>query len=126
VYHQRLNDDFSRKQNSDRGKKVKNQAAMRFWTALEHKAEPVLLHDVALNSLKYWNGGENWMDNSPWGREVSKAANEAYEFACPHSTPRQLRAYAAGLAVLHGKEHPKTGGRDANAGDDDAPEGDGE
>lgn len=123
TYHLRLGDDFTKKQNAERGRKVKNQAALRFWTALEHKAEPVLLHDVALNSPKYWNGGRNWMSKSPWGREVSKAANEAYEFACPHSTPRQLRAYAAGLAVLHGEDHPKHEGRDANAGDDDATEG---
>lgn len=125
VYHQRLNDDFSRKQNSDRGKKVKNQAAMRFWTTLEQRAEPVLLRDVALNSGEYWRAEGNWMALSPWGREVSKAAHDAYDFACPHSTPRQLRAYAAGLAVLTGVDRPKSAstleaddGNDATEGDE--------
>jgi CRISPR system Cascade subunit CasA len=100
VYHQRLNDDFSRKQNSDRGKKVKNQAAMRFWTTLEQHAERVLLYDVALHSDRYWSNNAHWMARSPWGREVWKAAHDAYDLTCPHSTPRQLRAYVAGLAAL--------------------------
>jgi CRISPR type I-E-associated protein CasA/Cse1 len=124
VYHQRLNDDFSRKQNSGRGKKVKNHAAMRFWTTLEQHAEQVLLRDVALNSSKYRPAERNWMALSPWGGEVQKAANDAYEFACPHSTPRQLRAYAAGLTELYkAKARPDT--TEAKADDDnDSTKGD--
>jgi CRISPR system Cascade subunit CasA len=119
VYHQRLNDDFSRKQNSGRGKKVKNHAAMRFWTTLEQRAEPVLLHDVALNSSKYWRAEGDWMARSPWGWEVWKAAHDAYDFACPHGSPRQLRAYAAGLAVLTGVNRAKSASTaEADAGND--------
>jgi hypothetical protein len=83
-----------------KGNKVKSHAAMRYWTSLEQLAEPLLLHKVAIHSDLYWSNNANWMNNSPWGREVWKAAHDAYEFACPHGTPRQLRAYAAGLAVL--------------------------
>jgi hypothetical protein len=43
----------------------------------------------------------------PWRDEVRKAAHDAYEFACPHGTPRQLRAYAAGLAVLRSEKQAK-------------------
>jgi len=125
IYHLRLADDFSKKQNSARGKKVQNQAAMRFWTALEQRAEPVLLRDVAMNSGKYWRAEGNWMALSPWGREVWKAAHDAYDFACPHSTPRQLRAYAAGLAALRGEKRVKSAptaevddGNDSTEGDE--------
>jgi hypothetical protein len=124
IYHLRLADDFSKKQNSARGKKVQNQAAMRFWTTLEQRAEQVLLRDVALNSGKYWRTEGNWMALSPWGREVWKAAHDAYDFACPRSTPRQLRAYAAGLAVLTGANRAKSASTaEADDGNDSA-EGD--
>ncbi len=123
TYHLRLADDFTKKQNAKHSRKLKNQAASRFWTALEHRAEPVLLHDVALNSAKYWRRTVDWMDKSPWGREVSKAANEAYEFACPHTTPRQLRAYADGLAVLRGEERARSAPEVKGADDKGSTEG---
>lgn len=116
VYHESLRDSF--KQNADRGKKVKNQAAMRYWTALEQQAEPVLLHDVAVDSGKYWKADSDWMGKSPWGHEVRKAAHDAYEFSCPRGTPRQLRAYAAGLAALRGDDKPRSPAR-KQADDDD-------
>jgi CRISPR system Cascade subunit CasA len=124
VYHQQFNDDIARKQNAERGKRVKNQAAMRYWTTLEPPAERVLLHDVAVNSDKYCTNDKDWMAKSPWGREVWKAAHDAYDFACPHGTPRQLRAYAAGLAVLRGESRKKSAA-DREADDtNDSTEGD--
>lgn len=108
VYHRRFGDDLKKKQNAERGKRLKNQAAIRYWTALEQAAESVLLRDVAVNSDKYWSNDKNWMAKSPWGREVWKATHDAYEFACPHSTPRQLRAYAAGLAALRREDRAKS------------------
>lgn len=117
AYHAKLAD-------AERGKKVKNQAAMRFWTSLEQQAERVLLHDVALHSDRYWSNDAHWMARSPWGKEVIRAAHDAYERACPHSTPRQLRAYAAGLAELRrenrGKSAPAPEADDGN----DSAEGD--
>jgi CRISPR system Cascade subunit CasA len=108
VYHEALKDSF--KQNPDRGKKIRNLAVTRYWSALEQRAERVLLHDVALNSSKYWSSEGDWMSKSPWGDEVRKAAHDAYDFACPHSTPRQLRAYAAGLAALRIDKRSKLAG----------------
>ena len=112
AYHLRLADDLSKKQNSERRGKVLNQAAMRYWTALEQLAEPVLLHDVAVHSDRYWSNDRNWITKSPWAREVWKAAHDAYEFSCPHGTPRQLRAYANGLAVLRRDDRPKSAAPD--------------
>jgi CRISPR system Cascade subunit CasA len=121
VYHEWLKDSF--KQNADRGKKVKNQTAMWYWTALEQQAQWVLLYDVALKSGKYWSATGDWMAKSPWGREVWKAAHDAYDFACPHSTPRQLRAYAAGLAALRGEERAKSASAVEADDDNDSTEG---
>lgn len=117
AYHAKLAD-------AERGKRARNQAAMRYWTALEQVAEPVLLNDVAVHSNRYWSENPGWMVKSPWGLEVWKAAHDAYEFACPHSTPRQFRAYAAGLAVLRRKDRPKTTSSDA--AEDDEPNDGGE
>ena len=118
AYHAKLAD-------AERGKKVKNKVAMRYWTALEHRAEPVLLHDVAVRSDRYWSNDAHWMARSPWGNEVIRAAHDAYNFACPHGTPRQLRAYAAGLAVLTGENRRKSAstieaddGKDSTEGDE--------
>jgi hypothetical protein len=35
-----------------------------------------------------------------WGKAVWSAIRAAYEHACPHETPRQIRAYALGLKAL--------------------------
>jgi CRISPR system Cascade subunit CasA len=102
VYHESLRDSF--KQNVDRGKKVKNQVAMRYWTALEQRADLVLLHQVALGESYSCDGDQM----KPWRDEVQKAVHDAYEFACPHGTPRQLRAYAAGLAALRSEKKAKS------------------
>ncbi len=112
AYHLRLADDLSKKQNSERRGRIMNRAGTSYWTALEQLAESVLLHDVAVRSERYWSNDVNWINKSPWGREVCKAAHDAYEFSCPHGTPRQLRAYAAGLAVLRREDRPKSTARD--------------
>jgi len=116
TYHARLAD-------TKRGKSARNQAVLRYWTALEQRAELVLLHDVALHSDRYWSNEGNWMARSPWGREVWKAAHDAYEFACPHGTPRQLWAYAVGLAVLRREERVKTAAEDEAADETELTEG---
>ena len=97
-----------------------NAAATRFWTALEQKAESVLLRDVAVSSGKYWSGDGNWLARSPWGKEVFRAAKDAYDFACPHETSRQLRAYAAGLRVLFREKSSAVEAAKDDTGDDDS------
>jgi CRISPR system Cascade subunit CasA len=109
---------------ADLGNKVKNQAAMRYWTALEQVAGPVLLYDVALHSEKYFRNARGWIEKSPWGGEVKKAAADSYNSACPHGTPRQLRAYAAGLAALSGEVRRKSASTVEMDSDNDSSEGD--
>jgi hypothetical protein len=91
---------------------------MRYWTALEQAAEPVLLYDLALHSENYFSHAWDWIGRSPWGSEVKKAAADAYNFACPHGAPRQLRAYAAGLAELAPEKRRISRSGDEAAGDD--------
>jgi CRISPR system Cascade subunit CasA len=118
VYHRKLGEDFRRKEKADRGRKVKNEAATRYWTALEQAAEPVLLYDLALHSENYFSHAWDWIERSPWGSEVKKAAADAYNFACPHGAPRQLRAYAAGLVELAPEKRRISRSDDEAAGDD--------
>ena len=122
AYHLRLADDFSKKQNAIRGKKVKAHAATRYWTALEQKAEPVLLREVALNPGKYCEDERGWLARCPWGKEVFRAAKDAYDFSCPHETPRQVRAYAAGLSVLFREENDDAQANGHDTDDDGASE----
>ncbi len=42
-----------------------------------------------------------------WRQTVEKAMREAYAFACPHTTPRQIQAYAHGLRFLRLKNKDK-------------------
>jgi hypothetical protein len=37
---------------------------------------------------------------SKWGARSKEAAYAAFEFACPHQTPRQIEAYTIGLQQL--------------------------
>lgn len=113
--------NLSKKQNSERSGKIMNKAATRYWTALEQSAEPLLLHAVAVHSEGFQPDDDNWMAKSLWGREVCKAAHDAYEFTCPHGTPRQLRAYAAGLKRLRSEHRPKPTA--ADKADDDSNDG---
>jgi CRISPR system Cascade subunit CasA len=99
----------------DKKAAIQAHAAARYWTALEQKAEPVLLHAVAVGQEGFDADDPLWMSKSPWGIEVKRAALDAYEFACPHATPKQLRAYAAGLTALFGetKRPPSSEAHDA-------------
>jgi hypothetical protein len=45
-------------------------------------------------------GLKNEWQRTAWGQSAWRAAREAYERACPHQTPRQIRAYALGLGTF--------------------------
>jgi len=64
-----------------------------FWTAIEQHV-PTLLK-LADNPEE---AGD--LKVSEWGKRVKEAAHAAFEFACPHQTPRQIQAYAIGLQQL--------------------------
>ncbi len=66
-----------------------------FWTSLE-----VNCHILAANAVS--------ADMTLWHGLLSRAARAAYELACPHETPRQLKAYSLGLSVLFKPVEPGT------------------
>lgn len=73
------------------------KAAAQFWTDIE-QAVPQLLA-VAVNPAQL--GAKNEWHKTDWNKAISSAMRAAYEHACPHDTPRQMRAYALGLNTLH-------------------------
>jgi hypothetical protein len=69
------------------------RARHHFWTAIEQHV-PILLKLAD----KPEEAGD--LKASEWGKRVKEAAHAAFEFACPHQTPRQIQAYAIGLQQL--------------------------
>jgi CRISPR system Cascade subunit CasA len=96
VYHKELGDNLERPEMKDRRRHIRGNAAAQFWTDIEN-AVPRLMEIAAAPKdlgLKFeWH-------KTAWGQSVWRAARESYERACPHETPRQIRAYALGLNTL--------------------------
>lgn len=70
-----------------------DRARQHFWTAIEQHV-PVLLNIAD----KPEEAGD--LKASEWGSRVKGAAHAAFEFACPHQTPRQIQAYSIGRQQL--------------------------
>jgi CRISPR system Cascade subunit CasA len=106
TYHRELGDNLDRGELRDRRDQIQKKATAQFWTDIE-QAVPRLL-DVAANPQQL--GMKNEWHKTDWGKTVWRAARAAYESACPHDTPRQMRAYALGLNALHFKPKDKEEG----------------
>ncbi|MCK4547408.1 MAG: type I-E CRISPR-associated protein Cse1/CasA [Candidatus Eisenbacteria sp.] len=79
TYRHALNADYSGDLRS---------AATHYWSTLDaHRG-------MLLNLV---NEGA---DLGPWQQQVWRSMQDAYAFACPHETPRQIQAYAAGQQRL--------------------------
>ncbi|MCS7049187.1 MAG: type I-E CRISPR-associated protein Cse1/CasA [Verrucomicrobiae bacterium] len=96
AYHRELADNLDRAELRDRRQQIQDKATAQFWTDIE-QAVPQLL-DIATHPVRL---GNNEWHKTDWGKTVWAAARAAYEHACPHDTPRQMRAYALGLNTLH-------------------------
>jgi len=96
VYHKELGDSLDRPEMRNRRQQIQNHAAAQFWTDVE-SAVPHLL-EVAANPGSLGLNAE-W-HKTAWGRSVWRAALDAYERACPHDTPRKIKAYALGQRAL--------------------------
>lgn len=83
-----------------RGVKVKQKATAHYWTAIEQQVPLLLIIVKNPALLDPENSGKEHWHGTEWGRVLARAARDAYELACPHDTPRQMRAYCAGLNVL--------------------------
>lgn len=58
-----------------------------YWTRLEMQVDRLLSASVR-------------QDLTDWILAIQQAKRQAYDIACPHGTPRQLKAYSLGLNVL--------------------------
>jgi CRISPR system Cascade subunit CasA len=96
VYHKELGDNLDRPETKSRRQQIRSSAAAQFWTDIE-SAVPRLLEVAATPESLGLN--REW-HKTVWGQSVWRAARAAYERACPHETPRQIRAYALGLKAL--------------------------
>lgn len=70
-----------------------DRARHYFWTVIEQHV-PLLL----TLADKPEEAGD--LKVSEWGKRAKEVAHAAFEFACPHQTPRQIHAYAIGLQQL--------------------------
>src|SRR5262249_55106400 len=96
VYHKELGDKLDRPEMKTRRQQIQSNAGARFWTDVE-QAVPHLL-EIAEKPEKLGPPPE-W-HRTDWGKAGSSAMRAAIEHACPHETPRQIRAYALGLKTL--------------------------
>ncbi len=105
-YHKLLNDELEKREFRQRGDKVKSKGAAHFWTAVEQQV-PDLLAVTENPEALYPDSatGACWA-TTPWGRALARHARAAYDLACPHETPRHMKAYIEGLKFLH-PSHPK-------------------
>jgi CRISPR system Cascade subunit CasA len=96
MYHNQLGDKLDRPEMKNRRQQIQSKAVAQYWTDVE-QALPYLL-GIAENRGKLGQPAE-WY-KTDWGKAVWSAMRTAYERACPHETPRQMRAYALGSRTL--------------------------
>ncbi|MBN2450794.1 MAG: type I-E CRISPR-associated protein Cse1/CasA [Lentisphaeria bacterium] len=99
AYRREQKDELERDQ-WKRGNRVKQMAAMHFWTAAEHHLSDLLAVVENPDLLCASREAEPSWSGTVWGHALAAAARDAYNLACPHGTPRQMKAYVLGLKVL--------------------------
>ena len=106
--HRELHDELDKAEFRKRGNVIKQKAASHYWTSIEQKV-PLLL--ALLDNPAFLQpdstAKEQW-GVTDWGQSLARAARTAYELACPHETPRQLKAYSLGLNALFKPVEPET------------------
>jgi len=99
AYHRESGDNLDRAEQKRRRQQIQNKATAQYWTDVE-QAVPRLLGFA--ESVAELGQPAEW-HKTDWGKAVWASARAAYDLACPHSTPRQMRAHAVGLITLHPK-----------------------
>jgi CRISPR system Cascade subunit CasA len=102
VYHKEVGDNVDRPEMKSRRQQIQSNAAAQFWTDIEHAVPRLLEVATAPETL----GTKSEWNKTAWGQSVWRFARAAYEHACPHETPRQIRAYALGLKALSAAPAP--------------------
>jgi len=80
----------------DRAKRIKAKSAFYFWTTVQNGVS--LLLDLVKDPSPLGTGYH--FHTSKWGHFVQENAKAAYTLGCPHSTSRQIEAFAVGENVL--------------------------
>jgi len=91
TYFKELGDDIGRPDARKRKRQIQRKSAAQFWTDVER--------EVGLLLAAVEQPAASWGETD-WGRAVRRAARQALDAACPHDTPRQMRAYALALQTL--------------------------
>ncbi|MCX6543021.1 MAG: type I-E CRISPR-associated protein Cse1/CasA [Acidobacteria bacterium] len=100
AFHRECNDDLDQAEFRKRGNLVKRKAASHYWTAVEQRVSSLLAlveDPAALYSES--SAKANWT-NTNWGKALAGNAVGAFQIACSHETPRQLKAYSLGMSAL--------------------------
>jgi hypothetical protein len=89
-YRRLLKDEIELGESRKRGMKLKQKAALHYWTAAENDSSKLLalVKDFRPEVQEEWNAS------------LFRTALEAYDLACPHETPRQMKAFVLGRGVL--------------------------
>jgi len=82
------------KEFSKRIQPVLAKVELQYWSLLDNQYQTLI--EIASDNSRGLNSG--------WSQIVTAAMREAYVFACPHKSPRQIQAYAQGLRGLHLKK----------------------
>ena len=77
---------------SDRAKQIKAKSALHFWTSVQNGVS--LLLDLVKDPSPLGMGYH--FHSSKWGHFIQENVKAAYTLGCPHSTSRQIEAFAAG------------------------------
>ncbi len=96
AYHKELGDNLDRPEMKNRRQQIQSNAAVQFWTEIESAVPHLIEVSAAPETL----GMKAEWRKTAWGQSVKRASRAAYEYACPHETPRQMRAYALGSNAL--------------------------
>lgn len=94
-----------------RGVRVKQKASVHYWTAIEQQVSLLLAVVDHPEPLRPEGATKDQWGATEWGKALAHAARDAYELACPHETPRQMKAYAMGLSALF-KPEPEDNSKD--------------
>ncbi|OGV64080.1 MAG: type I-E CRISPR-associated protein Cse1/CasA [Lentisphaerae bacterium RIFOXYB12_FULL_65_16] len=102
AYHREYKDDLDRFEFRKRGNLVKQKATTHYWTAVEQHVSDLLVIVENPALLGPDLAHPTW-GTTEWGQGIFRAVRAAYDLACPHQTPRQMKAHALGLRALFAK-----------------------
>lgn len=94
--------DLTRREARDQANKIKTKAAAQYWTDIEREVQRLL--EVVADSPSLT--GSNGWSQTVWGKSVWRAVLRAFDAACPHATPRQMRAFALAWKALFRSSQP--------------------